>query len=399
MTPERLEQLLYESESETLDFKEGQYRFTNATDDEKSELLKDILGFANAWRRSEAYILVGVKEVEGGKSIVVDTDTHLQDHSLQQFVNSKTNRPIRFSYEAVTVEDKSVGIITIHQQPRPFWLTRDYGRLKRDQVYVRRGSSIDITRPASPDEIIKMEHAGTQQAASVEVQLYDPTNRRLLGKTVQMEGRYVRFPSSDDLPDLSSPRVPIGHIAIIGDVMRERNPDYYRQVAAYCHRHTNFQPMQLAIVNTGQVSGEDVRLELDLPPGPGLEVLEQWDVDEAFPQKDYDRIHAFTRAAFSQKVQPFQRRDGNIVIARNQNPPALEVEYRKVQPGRQVLTDTFHIACCQSSTCTLAGKVFSKNLPEPVKVELSIEFDVTVEEVDVERFLQWANNPKSEEEE
>lgn len=56
------DRLLYEEESPTLDFKQGQYRFVAATDLEKSELLKDILGFANAWRRSEAYILIGVKK-------------------------------------------------------------------------------------------------------------------------------------------------------------------------------------------------------------------------------------------------------------------------------------------------------------------------------------------------
>ena len=51
------EALLFEEESETLDFKRDQYRFDNATDEEKSELLKDILAFANAWRRADAYIL------------------------------------------------------------------------------------------------------------------------------------------------------------------------------------------------------------------------------------------------------------------------------------------------------------------------------------------------------
>lgn len=60
------ERLLYEEESETLDFKSEQYRFVKATEEEKSELLKDILGFVNAWRRSEAYILIGVEEVRGG---------------------------------------------------------------------------------------------------------------------------------------------------------------------------------------------------------------------------------------------------------------------------------------------------------------------------------------------
>ena len=45
------EVLLYQNESETLDFKEDQYAFDGATDIQKSELLKDILAFANSWRR------------------------------------------------------------------------------------------------------------------------------------------------------------------------------------------------------------------------------------------------------------------------------------------------------------------------------------------------------------
>src|SRR2546426_7301047 len=79
MNDAQFERLLYEEESNTLDFKKEQYRFAKASDDEKSELLKDILGFANAWRRSEAYILIGVENVRGGRGNVVDivTSGHL----------------------------------------------------------------------------------------------------------------------------------------------------------------------------------------------------------------------------------------------------------------------------------------------------------------------------------
>jgi len=100
MDPALFEQLLYEEESTTLDFKRDQYFFAKATDDEKSELLKDILGFTNAWRRSAAFILIGVDDVRGGRSLVHGITTHLDDHSLQQFVNNSTNRPMLFHYEA-----------------------------------------------------------------------------------------------------------------------------------------------------------------------------------------------------------------------------------------------------------------------------------------------------------
>jgi hypothetical protein len=50
MNDELFERLLYEDESPPLDFKKEQYRFVKASENEKSELPKDILGFVNAWR-------------------------------------------------------------------------------------------------------------------------------------------------------------------------------------------------------------------------------------------------------------------------------------------------------------------------------------------------------------
>jgi hypothetical protein len=158
MTDAQFERLLYEDESPTLDFKRDQYPFANASEAEKSELLKDILGMANAWRRSEAFILIGVEDVRGGRSSVygIAAADHLPDHSLQQFVNNLTNRPVRFGCEAFGFEGMQVGTIRVEQQPRPFYLKRDYGKLKKNEVYVRRGSSTDPTKPATIDEIAQM---------------------------------------------------------------------------------------------------------------------------------------------------------------------------------------------------------------------------------------------------
>src|SRR6185312_6428228 len=110
MNNELFESLVYEGEGTTLDFKAQQYRFAKATDEEKSELLKDILGFVNAWRRASAYILIGVEQVPGARAKVPGISGHLDDHSLQQFVNNLTNQPVRFHYTAFGFEGKQVGI-------------------------------------------------------------------------------------------------------------------------------------------------------------------------------------------------------------------------------------------------------------------------------------------------
>ena len=55
MDTRQLDALLSEDEGTALDFKRDQYPFEDATDEQKSELLKDMLAFANAWRRECVY--------------------------------------------------------------------------------------------------------------------------------------------------------------------------------------------------------------------------------------------------------------------------------------------------------------------------------------------------------
>ncbi len=157
---ELIEQLLYENESSTLDFKEKQYSFYGTEDTVKSELLKDILAFTNAWRRSDAYILIGVREMKGDRSQLLGVDQHLNDNDLQQFVNGKTQRPITFSYSAFDIEGKQIGVIHIPVQNRPLYLIKDFGKLTCNTVYIRRGSATAI---ATPDEIARMGADGVAE--------------------------------------------------------------------------------------------------------------------------------------------------------------------------------------------------------------------------------------------
>ena len=159
-----LEQLLHEEEGSALDFKRDQYPFEGEDDKPKSELLKDILAFANAWRRTTAYILIGVDEVKGGRSKIVGVGTHLDDAKLHQYVNSKTQQPIEFSYQPFRTENMEIGVIEIPIQERPIYLKRGFGIIKKNDVYKRDGSSTAI---ATPDEIVKMgakqDSGGTPQ--------------------------------------------------------------------------------------------------------------------------------------------------------------------------------------------------------------------------------------------
>jgi hypothetical protein len=175
-----LESLLHKEESETLDFKREQYRFSQASDDDKSELLKDVLAFANAWRQSDAYILIGVEEVKAGRSIVRGVQQHLINEHLQQFVTSKTNRPVLFKYAPVAFEGVEIGILTIPRQDRPSFLRQPYGKLKSLTVYIRRSATTDI---ASPDEIYSMGQPAMSERLALGPQKWI-NKSYIVGKTI-----------------------------------------------------------------------------------------------------------------------------------------------------------------------------------------------------------------------
>jgi hypothetical protein len=208
--------LLWEDESTTLDFKQTQYPFATATDDQKSELLKDILAFANAFRRDDAYILLGVQDQPGGRATIIGVANHLDDASLQQLVNTKTNRPVEFSYHALTIDEKQIGIIRIPRQTRPTYLKKDFGKLHANIVYLRHGSS---TSPATPDEIARM---GTDQQPSD--QRYNP-EIMVLSELQQLAWFYQRaFTLIEDIS-----RIPRSHLTTSTHLTINQPPEYEQE--------------------------------------------------------------------------------------------------------------------------------------------------------------------------
>ncbi len=153
--------LLHRSESETLNFKRDQYPFygkapdyAKISDEAKSEFLKDILAFANAWKDSDAHIVIGVAETDGRAGQIVGADPPLKDNNVQELVNAKTNRPVSFLVEVVQHEGVSLTLIQIKQaQSRRIFLTKDFGKLRKNVVYIRQGSS---TSEMTPDEVCEL---------------------------------------------------------------------------------------------------------------------------------------------------------------------------------------------------------------------------------------------------
>jgi Putative DNA-binding domain len=347
MNDKLIEQLLNEDESTYLDFKRDQYPFEGETDDVKSEVLKDILAFTNAWRRTDAYILIGVEEVRGGRSKVVGVHRHLDDHSLQQFVNSKTKSPITFSYTAYSFQGSQIGVINIPIQDRPAYLIKDYGRLRKNIVYVRRGSS---TAEAGPDEISKMGAAYVleRQGPVLQLQFADFEKRKRLGASISLESVVVEI-SESEIPGPSS----VYSFSL--------NPDYYTEKAKWISDTSILNPVGFALENVGSTLASNPRLEMKIMKESHLVVLDDMDYPK-HPQRD-----RFI-------TQPYFPSNSEVFVDSREDKWIISAKFDSIQPKAIVGSmGVFYIGALKSCRLDLEAKVFADNLADPEKVPLAID--------------------------
>jgi hypothetical protein len=390
MNDSLMEQLLHEGESSSLDYKREQYPFAGATDEEKSELLKDILAFANGWRHAEAYILIGVEEVAGGRSTVVGVSHHIPENDLQQFVNTKTNRPVTFSYRAYPFEGKQVGVVTIPQQDRPIYLTKNYGKLQKHVVYYRQGTT---TAVASPDDIARMVSGPAKQQASLVVEFADTQQEVALGDRITWTAEFCRMPEPKDIPALEEPSNDIhhpllGHIHIprpsAFDPHERLNGRYYHDLAEYEFCKRLFRKVRLVVSNTGDVPASDVRIEMIVPAKQGVVIMRP----SRFPAVPKRRTSVLDMPALRDiRLRPAFRSAGDVDIDENEHRYKVEVDCGSLQPGRRVWSDGFYIGIGGSGQVQLAGRLLAGNLRDPQEFTLTIDADVSEKDMTVDELM------------
>lgn len=376
MNIDLFESLLYEEESATLDFKIEQYRFSKASEDDKSELLKDILGFCNAWRRGEAYILMGVEEVRGGRSRVVGipSSEHLDDHALQQFVNNLTNQPVRFHYEAFGFEGMQVGVLRIEEQQRPIYLKRDYGRLKRDTVYVRRGSSTDLTKPASLEEIARMGSGSREPACELVVEFAEIERDVALGTRLSLDAEYCAVPAQGEIPDLEE-ECPGGLYGglMISNPLNRVNSSYFRELAQYEFARRLMRPIRIVMSNVGQVAARNVQIDIEVPRASCVAILDRLE----YPDKPNYRFDHLFLSPITPLSAELNREPGRVTISRNEERYRAEIDCGDLQPGRMVWSAPFYLESAESGSYTLQGKIFADNLPKPKEIGLVVAVTIS----------------------
>ena len=374
MDKKLIENLLYEDESTTIDFKQDQYPFKSATNEQKSELLKDILAFSNAWRRSDAFIIIGVVENKRGKSTVMGIEKHLDEASIQQFVNKKINRPIDFSYHTFEIEAIQVGVIRIPLQERPFFLLNNYGKLNKGNVYIRRGSSTDI---ADPDEVAKMGRAmaNNTQFPTFEVHFADSISQRGLGTTIELKSTILMVPNKSEIPSLGS------HFL---DITSYRNTDYYKEFADYLTRTSILNPVSFVLTNTGDVLIINAVMKFSFEKNERVILIDESEYPEI---PNYGGISSL---AFRNLRNIATREPTTTVYDRNDRWEVV-VEFGSIQPKANAWSDIFYIGAAKESKIPLETSTYADNIPGPISTVLLLSINAEKQSNSVEDIIFQAD--------
>lgn len=358
MTPELLETLLHQNESESLDFKLGQYPFEGAAPERQCEVLKDILAFVNAWRQTDAYILIGVEEVRDARSQVRGVDSHLLNRNLQQFVISKTNRAPAFSYSVFKTEDVEIGVIHIPIQDRPVFLLKDFGRLRANTVYIRRS---DTTGEASPDEVLRMGtvngplHTGQP---ILELEFGEPKGRERLGLSVRMEVVSSSVPPPSKLPDYGAPAEG-GYWA---PALSMENRNFIRDTATYLKESTFLRPIAIVVDNVSTSLAEDVLITI------------RFEGKSAVVRTKRDMPHLPSTDRTVALVRPREPETNTSVNAFDDHSEVI-IRLGNVQPGTTVWSaDPFFIGTRTTGLIEATVKISANNLRIPNT--LNAHFDI-----------------------
>lgn len=378
MSNEVLNKLRFRSEGDDLDFKQKQYHFIDGNDATKSEMLKDILAMANAWREGTGYIVLGFKDQRPHPAEVTGITGHIDDAQLQQFVNSKVKPKLTFRYEEHLYEGKTVGLISIPKQKRPFSIGKAYGKLKSNVVYVRRGSSTD---EAELTEAISMANVDTGRGevkVDISVQTLDNAD---LPNTFAHD--YLRF--TERFPDYEMPRNRSDpfDIPIVASIWRN-NDDFWREVGEFIRIRCAMIRMKFVLRNCSQVQLSNAKLEVMVTPLDGQEVVMQEGLN--LPEEP--------RRQWSNVPQNFpnvmRQRDPLLVVDDSGVAPQCNVWFGTLLPGEQGRSsDSLALIPCGPGKLRLCYRVLAAELAVPIEHERTLETTGEILSLDFEGFQKF----------
>ena len=311
----------------------------------------------------------------------------MDDSDLQQFVNSKTQRPLIFEYKNTKIENKNIGYIKIPINERPLYIEKDYGKVKKQVVYIRRGSS---TTEATPDEIAKMG-ASTLSEKTIPILELSFANRNeklVLETNININSEILDLPKNEDIKDYKESNS-YDKFNIMSN-FTSVNKDYYRELCKYYYFKTIVEPMAFCIKNPSDTIATDIKIEITIDSyDNNLSFINEKELPIK-PKANYDRI-SHNIKSFQEQMSEAQEQP-DITIRLINNVWHIDVSFQKVQPRQTIFTkDLIYLILKNEEKINFNYKIFADELPIPIEGNLSIKGTVNKQKRSLAEILEIKN--------
>ena len=133
-------------EGEYWDFKEKPYFFEGQSKEEKNkkknDLLHDIICMANNLSNRDAYIIMGIQDKPAKITGVKQFSNKWTQENYQDFLQNLTWAGDMIpTVEFRTINNGDLDVLIIKKSNRvPYYITKNYGKVRENRIYVRKGS-------------------------------------------------------------------------------------------------------------------------------------------------------------------------------------------------------------------------------------------------------------------
>lgn len=141
----------FENESTAVDFKKVQYQKYKFID-----LIKDIMAMANAKIKGDRHIIIGVlHNSNGSREICGINEEFIDSATYHQLIRENIEPEVHFDYYPHPFDGKTFGVFRIYDcDDRPYMMRKEFEKLRKGDIFIRKGSHQDRVTRADLDEII-----------------------------------------------------------------------------------------------------------------------------------------------------------------------------------------------------------------------------------------------------
>ncbi|MER2192143.1 MAG: ATP-binding protein [Solibacillus sp.] len=153
MNLEQFEHLLALAEGETVDFKSNFYHSNNYSD-----LLKDVLSFANGHSKEKKHIVYGVKDRENAKELI-GLESFVDQSTIDQLLFENIEPHLDIKLHSVMYIEKKFQVLEIRPDNRPYIMKKKYkDKINKGTMWIRRGATNDFVTRADLNRMYEVDN-------------------------------------------------------------------------------------------------------------------------------------------------------------------------------------------------------------------------------------------------